>query len=96
MNRASISLLLLLSVLAPSVTASAEEVIRGYLEQVSGSSLTVELKSGARRHFTAAETISVLSESGQLTLKDIPRHSKVQVVERNGQAELVIIEEMPQ
>jgi hypothetical protein len=85
--------LLLVAVVAP---AHAEEVTKGYLEKATESSLTVELKSGARRHFTTADQISVQSESGQLTLKNIPKHSKVQVVERNGLAELVIVEEMPQ
>lgn len=93
MNRLPYLMVLLLMILAGA--AQAEEVTKGFLHEVSTTRLAVELKSGAIRRFIAADGIRVMSESGQLTLKDIPKHSKVQVIERNGLAELVIIEEMP-
>ena len=86
---------LFLAAVGMSATANAEEITKGYLEQATSSRLIVEVKGAARKHFTPATDIKVLSESGLLAVTDIPKHSIVQVVERNGLAELVIVEEMP-
>lgn len=86
---------LLVIFMALPISSHAEEVTKGYLHKGGDTSFTVELKSGAMRRFIAADDIHVMSESGQLKMKDIPKHSKVQVVERHGLAELVIVEEMP-
>ena len=86
---------MLLAAVGLSVSVNAEEITKGYVEQATSSRLVVEVKGAAKRHFTPAADIKVLSESGLLAVTDIPKHSIVQVVERNGLAELVIFEEMP-
>jgi hypothetical protein len=85
------------SVLVGIVPARADQQYRGRVIIMKGSRLQVKLEEdNGKRTFDVTSETRFFTRSGPAPVKRLRAGSKVRIVERNGDAYAVFIEEVPQ